>query len=412
MVLSVVLLASVPPVSRDALTHHLAVPKLYLMHGAMVEFPDIKFSYYPMNLDLLYLIPLYFKNDIVPKYIHFCFALLTSALIFNYLKKRTDICHALLGVVFFLSLPIIVKLSISAYVDLGLVFFSTASLIYFLKWIEYRFAIKYIVISAVWCGLALGTKYNALVVLFLLASFVPLVYTRYGERAPAAWLKAFAHGGIFAAVALIVFSPWMIRNYVWTQNPVYPLFRQTFQQQRAFFQKAPAPEQESDSAGRTSAKTRNKTGKYKTGHFALRSLVYHESWWQIALIPLRIFFEGEDGNPRYFDGRLNPLLFLFPLFAFIRRRDDARLLKTEKNDYALVFNFIYRLCIRPVRYAYSLYCTGHCAPGDTGGIRGVADQCRHQGTFFETDGGFGKCRGRFGAGRVAVYERSLYRRAV
>ena len=40
LVVSIVLLASVPPVSRDALTHHLVVPKLYLQHGKMVELPD------------------------------------------------------------------------------------------------------------------------------------------------------------------------------------------------------------------------------------------------------------------------------------------------------------------------------------------------------------------------------------
>ena len=69
-------MAAVPPVSRDALTHHLAVPKLYLHYGGMVEIPAIVFSYYPMNLDLLYLLPLYFGNDILPKFIHFTFALL------------------------------------------------------------------------------------------------------------------------------------------------------------------------------------------------------------------------------------------------------------------------------------------------------------------------------------------------
>ena len=55
----IVCLSSVPPVGRDALTHHLRVPKLYLDNGGMVELPSISFSYYPMNLDLLYLLPLH-----------------------------------------------------------------------------------------------------------------------------------------------------------------------------------------------------------------------------------------------------------------------------------------------------------------------------------------------------------------
>ena len=63
VILGVLILASVPPVSRDALTHHLTIPKMYLAHGGIYEIPSIQFSYFPMNLDLLYLSALYFKQD-------------------------------------------------------------------------------------------------------------------------------------------------------------------------------------------------------------------------------------------------------------------------------------------------------------------------------------------------------------
>ena len=110
LIVAIVILSWVPPVSRDALTHHIAVPKLYLQHGGIYEIPSIVFSYYPMNLDLLYMIPLYFGNDIAPKYIHFLFALLTAVLIFYYLQKRLGSQWGLFGALFFLSLPLIVKL--------------------------------------------------------------------------------------------------------------------------------------------------------------------------------------------------------------------------------------------------------------------------------------------------------------
>jgi len=77
-----------PPVSRDALIHHLAIPKLWLTHGGYYEMPWANFSYYPMNIDLLYLIPLYFKNDIAPKFIHFAFGFGTGLLVYQYLKNR------------------------------------------------------------------------------------------------------------------------------------------------------------------------------------------------------------------------------------------------------------------------------------------------------------------------------------
>ncbi len=100
------LLAATPPVDRDGLTHHLFVPKLWLLHGGISAIPEIPFSYYPMNLDLLYMIPLAFGNDILPKYIHYLFALLTAGLLFAHIRKRLGTACGLLGALFFLSIPL------------------------------------------------------------------------------------------------------------------------------------------------------------------------------------------------------------------------------------------------------------------------------------------------------------------
>jgi len=123
LVVCIGVMATVPPVSRDALTHHLAVPKIWVEDGLFMELPSIPFSYYPMNLDLLYMLPLSWGNDIVPKYIHFAFALLTALLLYVHLKRRLGHVYGLLGALFFLSIPVIVKLSTTVYVDLGLIFF-------------------------------------------------------------------------------------------------------------------------------------------------------------------------------------------------------------------------------------------------------------------------------------------------
>lgn len=306
LICALCILGLTPPISRDALTHHLAVPKLYLSHGGIYEIPFMVFSYYPMNLDLLYMIPLYWGNDIVPKYIHFSFALLTAWLIFAYIVRRTDITWGLLGVVFFLSTPIIVKLSITVYVDLGLIFFSTASLLLLLKWYGSGFRMKFLILSSISCGLAMGTKYNGLITFFLLTFFIPFVYSRYAQNKKPDFFRVVGYGAIFAVIAAMVFAPWMIRNYLWTNNPIFPLYDQWFNPQYG-------------------------NAKEWGGIIAYRALIHDESWWQIALLPVRIFFQGQDGSPKYFDGRLNPLLLVFPLFAFFRFKGDSRNLQIEKK---------------------------------------------------------------------------------
>ena len=306
LVVSIVILSWVPPVSKDALIHHLAVPKLYLKHGSIYEIPFMPFSYFPMNLDLLYWISLYFENDIVPKFIHFSFALLTAWLIFNYLKRKINVFYALTGALFFLSIPIIVKLSITVYVDLGLIFFSTASLLLLLKWIEKGFSLKILLLSATFCGLTMGTKYNGLIAFFILTFFVPFLYSRYMQGDKPRFLTAAGYGILFLFVALLFFSPWMIRNYVWTSNPIFPLYDHWFNPHNAI-------------------------NNQIIGLFPYRSLVYHETWWQMALLPLRVFFQGQDGSPQYFDGRLNPFLFFLPFFAFYGIKRDPAIIRNEKK---------------------------------------------------------------------------------
>ncbi|MCP3876702.1 MAG: glycosyltransferase family 39 protein [Desulfobacteraceae bacterium] len=341
LILSIIILSYVPPVSRDALIHHLAIPKLYLKHGSIYEIPELKFSYYPMNIDLLYLITLYFGNDIIPKLIHFSFALMTVWLIFGYLKKRIDTLYALFGVLLFLSLPVIIKLSITAYVDLGLVLFSTASIFGLLKWVEEDFDIKHLIYSAIWCGLALGTKYNGLIVLFLLSFFVPFIYLRFVHDKTKRQGMAIGYCAIFIFVSLMVFSPWMIKNYIWTNNPIYPLYDSLFNPKKVV--PIPIKEHDADSSdrARNASEVVNKP-KGHWGHFTVRKLVYGEKWWETALIPVRIFFQGKDDNPKLFDGRLNPYLFFLPFFSLFNFRKNSQSFRTEKKIlFAFAFLFLF-----------------------------------------------------------------------
>jgi hypothetical protein len=324
----VLILASVPPISRDALIHHLAIPKMYLLHGGMYEIPSMHYSYFPMNIDLLYLLPLYFKNEIAAKYIHFIFAILTAGLLYRYLKDALDRTYGLIGALFFLTIPVIVKLSVTVYVDLGLILFSWACLYFYLKWYDNNFRIRYLVLSGIACGLALGTKYNGLILLVVMSALVPIGYSlKTNNGLPRGYyrkryrnsFKGLKWGIGFGLIALIIFSPWMIRNTIWKQNPVYPLFNNVFN----------PPEQ----VVKSSLPEEKKTPR---NAFWMRRHVYNESFAQTLAIPVRAFFQGQDDNPKYFDGKLNPFLLLLPLMAFVRVREkNLTTLKAHRTIFAV-----------------------------------------------------------------------------
>jgi hypothetical protein len=310
---------------------------MYLSHGGIYEIPSMHFSYFPMNLDLLYLLPLYFKNDIAAKYIHFVFALLTAGLLYRYLKDVLSRTYGLVGALFFLTIPIIVKLSVTVYVDLGLIFFSWACIYFFLKWHDSRFNLRYLIFSAVACGFALGTKYNGLILLFILVAMVPVAYSvkinkavsnrdrrqRYRNS-----FKGLQWSAVFLVVALMVFSPWMLRNMIWKQNPVFPLYKSIFNSYQN--QKYRNLQKEKDPP---------------KSAFWMRRYIYKESLTQTLFIPIRIFFQGRDNNPQYFDGKLNIFLLLLPFFSVVRLRGSPLETLTFHQIVFCIFSILFLLFV-------------------------------------------------------------------
>ena len=183
------LLDLLPPVEKDSLIHHLALPKLWLKAGALIKLPWADYSYNPQNIDLLYMIPLALDLDVLAKFIHHGFAFLTACLIFLELRRKMDLHWALMGPALYLSTPMVLRLSASAYVDNGLTFFITAAVLALIHWDESG-RTRWFIVSSLALGLALGCKYNGLLALPLLGL---AVFSRLG-RDQAGFFRA-AGGG-------------------------------------------------------------------------------------------------------------------------------------------------------------------------------------------------------------------------
>jgi 4-amino-4-deoxy-L-arabinose transferase-like glycosyltransferase len=259
--------------------------------------------------------------------IHGLFGFLTGLSLHAYLSRRMNAIYGLLGFFFFISVPSVLRLSHWAYVDLGVTFFSTASLLCLLRWREEKNAGGWLPLAALSAGFAVATKPNGLVAWLLLFFLFVWVSVRETESG---FGKIFSRCILFAAIGALPVLPWLAKNWLQTGNPFFPLL-----------------------AGFFPAKTGGGgigLSYVSLGVFSKRELLYGESWWQIAVLPFRVFFFGRDDDPQYFDGALSPVLILLLPWAF-----KGKWLEEKKLLIAFAFlYFAYALFLVDLRIRYIL----------------------------------------------------------
>jgi len=287
-------LSLVPPTARDELTHHLAIPKLYARAGRIIAVPFAPYSYFPMLLDMLYTPWVLWGADSVPKLVHALFGYFTGLSLFAYLSRRMNAVYGLLGFLFFISIPTVLRLSHWAYVDLGVTYYSTASLLCLLRWREEKDSRSWLLLAAVSAGFAAAAKPNGFVAAAMLSFLFLFISVQEQQRGLA---KVAAELGLFAALGALPCLPWLAKNWLQTGNPFFPLMA-------GFF------------PGSGVAEGAGSVGFAGLDIFAKRAWLYGESGWQIAVLPLRLFFAGRDDDPQHFDGVLSPLLIVLLPWVF------------------------------------------------------------------------------------------------
>src|SRR5713226_5710216 len=83
------LLSLTPVVDRDALIHHLAIPKIWLKENMFYVESFRIYSFYPAYLHLLYYLALKAGYEFLPKIIHASFLISTAVLLYRYIQYNT-----------------------------------------------------------------------------------------------------------------------------------------------------------------------------------------------------------------------------------------------------------------------------------------------------------------------------------
>ncbi len=217
--------AATPPYFYDALVYHLAVPQQYLLKHGFQYMPHHHFSNFPMNLGMLFLVGMSFSGGILAKLISWSFAPLTALAVYGFSKPRWGSRIAILAAVFCFFVPGILILSILTSVDLGVMFYSFLSFSALVSWFSSRQK-SWFLLSAIFCSLAVGTKYTAIPMTFLPLVLVLCIHEYFIRRC--GFVHALKKIFLISVIVFLGVSPWLAKNIVYTGNPTYPLFNWLF----------------------------------------------------------------------------------------------------------------------------------------------------------------------------------------
>ena len=285
------LAALTPPISRDALIHHLAVPKQFLRMGRMIEIPHASFSYYPMNIDMLYLAALMLGSDILVKLMHWSLYLGVLAATFTLTRRVCRTTPALLAVLCLATVPVMFQVATWAYVDMGLALYVLLATISLCRWREGG-EFKWLILCALFAGFAAGIKYQGLFLTVLTGAGV--LVTAQKIRPPVSTLRA---GAAFVLVCALAASPWYARNLIHTGNPLFPSYNGIF-------------------GGRVFQPDRP-----RVSHFEALRILDDKGPADELLTPVRISTDFTLRAVKNLDGPLGPLFLVFvPLALLIRKR--------------------------------------------------------------------------------------------
>lgn len=215
--------ALAPELAFDALWYHLTLPKIYLQHHAIVFIPGglLSYSTFPKLTEMYYTAALAFSNEILAKFIHFSFGILTGVAVYilaqRFVTKRLALLASLL---FFSNLAVGWEMT-TAYIDLARAFFEVLAFWTFLDWCKTENK-KWFIMSAFFLGLAIATK---LIAAGSLGIFVVVMIIAMWER----WRMLVQYVFEYALIAFFVPFPWFMFAYFYTGNPFYPLFTSYYQ---------------------------------------------------------------------------------------------------------------------------------------------------------------------------------------
>ncbi len=213
----VAIMALAPVTAWDSLTYHLVGPKLYIEAGRFVHSRDIPQLGFPLLGQMQFTLGMLLVGDGAAALFHFGYGLLALALVVQLARRLFSDAVAWYATAVLLSVPLFWELMAWPYVDVTLLFYTTAVFYTFIRWRQTR-QTSWLVALGMMIGFSGGLKYTAVAI--PAAVTVGLMWDVRRDGVTAVLRRLLLVG----AVALVLILPWLLENTLTTGNPIYPFF--------------------------------------------------------------------------------------------------------------------------------------------------------------------------------------------
>ncbi|MCD6352287.1 MAG: glycosyltransferase family 39 protein, partial [Armatimonadetes bacterium] len=197
----------------DGLSEHLAQAKTYLRDGRVHPLWYDHHSQFPATMVMLYSLGLALGGQGAAKLFHWTFALMSLLAVRHLARRHLTASAGGPALAVLATTPLVGWLATVGYVDLSSVFFCLVTANYLLSWRE-KGQGEDLVRAGLMAGAGMTVKMQGLFTfgVFLLALLFWAWHLRRGLRPVL----------VYVAVAGALASPWYIKTWVITGNPVYP----------------------------------------------------------------------------------------------------------------------------------------------------------------------------------------------
>ncbi len=203
------------PIDYDSLNYHLVISKLYLQQHSLEHLPFLAYDNWPHSLETFYTIPMSLGGvsavKIVMLFISFAMLLALYSLARRFVKSE----QAIIAPLIFFTSPVVFLFLGSAYVDAALAFFVVLALMSLHSWTTEK-KWQQLALVGVFAGFAASIKLIGLLPLALVS--IIALYLLVKEK------KILLQLVPFGVLASLFIAPWLLRTFLATGNPIFPLF--------------------------------------------------------------------------------------------------------------------------------------------------------------------------------------------